>query len=148
MAAPIEAAVGAAFDARLDGETAGSCGGGLRGELRGLIREAADPLWWPAMFVLDDLAHDGFEDEPAVDSLVWGLTPAEAREAIGAIEALVARVGARCEAMILEELTAAGAAFVRAHPRRRIPRKVPRSIARLRTLVQAGRLGGAEDGRS
>ena len=119
MARPTEEEIRKAIDARMDEESSGQVPGALRDQVRGLIDDASDPLTWPCTFVLDGLVADQYDDPDetvGMSALYRDLRLSEASALRALMDAASARAADRCEAIILDELTAAGVAFAQVHP--------------------------------
>lgn len=120
MTAPTEAEILEAVQARLDASEGmgGTTGDGLRADLRLLCRDAAMWLRSPAWDVIE--SPDPRSDEDDFDGRVspWSrdMRPSEARKLMALTDAACERAAARCEAILLEEITAAGVAFATEFP--------------------------------
>ena len=117
MTAPSEAEIREAVADRLAEQTTEA----LRPRLRELIRDASGPMQWPATYVLDGLANDDlFNDAPplASEGALWGgdMRRSEAEALAEALRPAVDRAASRCEAIIIDELTAAGVQFAQEYP--------------------------------
>ena len=77
-------------------------------------------MGWPATFAIDGLEDDpslGGVPPQASEGSLYGLLGRAAAQALRSrLTGAVERAAARCEAIILEELTAAGVRFARDHP--------------------------------
>lgn len=119
MAAPTEEEIRSALDAQLARHSAGTVPGGIREQIASLIEEVAEPMLWPCEYVLQRLAEDpiwGPDEPPEEWVLYWALSRAEAKELRKRMRAATKRAAVRCEAIVLEEMTAAAVAFATAHP--------------------------------
>jgi hypothetical protein len=118
MTAPTEAEIRAAIDRRLDESISGTVGGGLRAELRNLCREAGSSMQWPVDWSLDLVNDPLWNDvEPSAEEGLYGaLSRTQALAFDDHLRIATRRAADRCEAIILEELTAAGLRFAAEYP--------------------------------
>jgi hypothetical protein len=90
------------------------------------VHWTANPLTWPATVALDFTPRDfrDFGDDAENDgaALYGRLSPAEARRLRQLTHEAEQRAAERCEAIILDELTAAGARFASEFPDAARPR--------------------------
>jgi hypothetical protein len=112
---PTEAEIRAAIEARM----AESVGDYTRHRtpaerLRVAIEDAALVVDYAAFDVLDWEGEP--EAAPSEPTIWWGLSRAEARQLRALVDAAKSTLVERCEALIVEELTAVGVAFAAKHP--------------------------------
>lgn len=115
MSAPTEQDIREAIEREIaEGRSSGSTGDSLASELRLLISDIADPLTNAAFFVEAGDEYNSGQPEPR--DMWWNLRLTEARRLREITKSSMERAAERCEAIIVEELTAAGLQF-----RRRVP---------------------------
>jgi hypothetical protein len=126
VTAPTEQDIRASLDAFLEASSPMSVGT-MRDALREAIRDVGDALDCAAFTALGSV-DDAGDDAP--DSLWRDLRRSEARRLRDLVTDAIGAATRRCEAVILEELTAAGVTFAAEHP------DAPR--ASTKPLVSAG----------
>lgn len=128
MTAPTAEEIHEAIIRRLGEQSAGSRGT-VRATLAGVADDAAGPLSWPAeISAMGQEQREDWGGPPTEgdDYIWWDLRPSEGARMLALINDAIARATERCEAIILEELTAAGVQFAAEHPDAPRPReKVP-----------------------
>lgn len=112
MTAPTEQEVRASLVAFLEASSPMSVGT-MRDALRCAIRDVGDALDCAAFTALES-EYDAGDDAP--DSLWRDLRRSEARRLRELVTGAIDAAASRCEAIILEELTAAGVTFAAEHP--------------------------------
>ena len=112
MTAPTEQDVRASLEAFLEASSPTSVGT-MRDALREAIRDVGDALDCAAYTALES-GDDVGDDAP--DSLWRDLRRSEARRLRELVTGAIDAAASRCEAIILEELTAAGVTFAAEHP--------------------------------
>ncbi len=110
--APTEQEVRASLEAFLEASSPMSVGT-MRDALRCAIRDVGDALDCAAFTALGS-EYDAGDDAP--DSLWRDLRRSEARRLRELVTGAIDAAASRCEAIALEELTAAGVAFAAEHP--------------------------------
>jgi hypothetical protein len=129
MNAPTEAEVRHLITARIEAPegSSGDPGGDLRNSLRGVIHDAGQwvrhPAWYSLDVTPDDAGTEWNEQDLDGDPPLWiELRRSEARRLRDLLREAEERAVARCEAIILDELTAAGVAFAAEFPEAPRPR--------------------------
>ncbi|CAN5828261.1 hypothetical protein BH20CHL5_BH20CHL5_14310 [soil metagenome] len=112
MTAPTEQDVRASLEAFLEANSPMSVGT-MRDALREAIRDVGDALDCAAYTALES---EGDVGDDAPDSLWRDLRRSEARHLRELVTGGIDAAASRCEAIILEELTAAGVTFAAQHP--------------------------------
>jgi hypothetical protein len=120
---PTDGEVRAIVEARLDAPEgrSGTRPGPVRGDITALIEDVAQWLMHPAWYTLEANAYDAGPEIAPRDTdghppLWMDLRTSEARRLEQLVEDAIERAAQRCEAIIIEELTGAGAAFAGEFP--------------------------------